>query len=194
MVFEGMTLQGQHVRLEPLQASHLSGLAIAIQDGQLHQLMVTSVPHPDELQAFFSHAQAEQQAGRSLVFVSIDQHSNQVIGSSRFMHTDWNHQRTEIGFTFIAKSKQRTAINTEAKYLMLQHAFEKLGFNRVAFVTDYLNQASRNAILRLGAKQEGILRNHMVMPDGRIRDSVTFSITANEWPGIKIFLLEKLKQ
>ena len=77
---------------------------------------------------------------------------------------------------------------------MLQHAFEKLGFNRVAFVTDYLNQASRNAILRLGAKQEGILRNHMVMPDGRIRDSVTFSITANEWPGIKIFLLEKLKQ
>ncbi len=194
MAFKDTTLHGQHVRLEPLQAAHLSGLAIAIQDGQLHRLMVTNVPHPDKLQTFFSHAQAEQQAGQALVFVSIDQHSNQVIGSSRFMHTDWNHQRTEIGFTFIAKSKQRTAINTEAKYLMLQHAFEKLGFNRVAFVTDYLNQASRKAILRLGAKQEGVLRNHMVMPDGRIRDSVTFSITANEWPGIKTFLLDKLKQ
>ena len=194
MTFSKQTLTGQHVRLEPLEAHHLPGLKTAVNDGQLWQLMFTSVPHPDQLEDFYQNAMSQSDAGLVMPYASIDVHSNEVVGSTRFLNTDWNHQRTEIGFTFIAKSKQRSAVNTEAKYLMLTHAFEELAFNRVAFVTDYLNHPSRNAILRIGAKQEGILRNHMVMRDGRIRDSVTFSITANEWPAIKIFLLEKLKQ
>ena len=192
--FEPITLAGNHVRLEPLQDHHMPGLATAIEDGQLWQLMVTSVPHPDRLPQFFQHAQAEQQAGVSLVFATIDQQTDEVIGSTRFMHTDWSHQRTEIGFTFLAQSRWRSAINTEAKRLMLGHAFDQLNFNRVAFLTDYLNQRSRNAILRLGAKQEGILRQHMVMADGRIRDSVVFSISRNEWPGIDRLLAEKLQR
>lgn len=192
MSFEAITLTGNHVRLEPLQSHHIPALATAIQDGQLWQLMVTSVPHPDQLPRFFQQVQAEQQAGVSLVFATIDQQTDEVIGSTRFMHTDWTHQRTEIGFTFLAQSRWRTAINTEAKKLMLQHAFDHLKFNRVAFLTDYLNQRSRQAILRLGAKQEGILRQHMVMADGRIRDSVVFSISHHEWPGINQLLAEKL--
>lgn len=193
MTFKNTTLKGQHVQLELLKTKHLSGLKLAVEDGKLWQLMATNVPHPDQLDAFYQQAKAEQQAGRSLVFATIDSHSMEVVGATRFMNTDWAHQRTEIGFTFIAKSKQRSAINTEAKLLMLTHAFETLNFNRVAFVTDFLNQASRNAILRLGAKQEGILRSHMVMPDGRIRDSVSFAVVKHEWPGIKQHLTEKLK-
>ena len=193
MSFKKQILGGQYVRLEPLQKKHLVGLKLAIEDGNLYQLMVTNVPHPDELQAFYDKAVTDQQIGEALVFATLDQKTDQVIGSSRFMHTDWTHNRTEIGFTFIAKRKQRTAINTEAKLLMLKHAFDVLNLNRVAFVTDYLNQTSRTAILRLGAKQEGILRNHMVMPDGRVRDSVIFSIIKNEWPGIETYLMEKLQ-
>ncbi len=194
MRFEPITLTGQHVRLEPLQKQHLSGLKTAIQDGQLWQLMVTSVPHPDQLDTFLENTLKEQQQGTVMAFATIDQNSNEVVGSTRYLNTDWPHARTEIGFTFIAKSKQRTAINTEAKLLMLQHAFETLPFNRVAFLTDHLNQPSRNAIQRLGAKQEGILRNHMVMADGRIRDTVVFSIAKHEWPGIKQLLMEKLNR
>lgn len=187
-----ITLTGQHVRLEPLSRAHLTGLKAAITDGQLWQLMVTSVPHPDDVEAFYQDAVKAHQAGHALAFATINQATNQVVGSTRFMNANLLHHRLEIGFTFIAQSQQRTATNTEAKLLMLSHAFEQLQLNRVEFLTDYLNQRSRQAILRLGAKQEGILRNHMQMPDGRIRDSVIFSITQHEWPGIKALLLEKL--
>lgn len=192
MKFEPIILSGEHVRLEPLQKQHLSGLSAAINDGQLWRLMVTNVPHPEHLDSFLLLATNEHQAGTTLAFATIDQSTDQVIGSTRFMNTDWPHSRTEIGHTFIAKSKQRTVINSEAKYLMLNHAFDTLSFNRVAFQTDYLNQASRNAILRLGAKQEGTLRNHMVMTDGRVRDTVVFSISKHEWPGIQQLLSEKI--
>ncbi|MFC3195272.1 GNAT family N-acetyltransferase [Marinicella sediminis] len=191
--FINQALKGQHVRLEPLQESHLPGLKMAVEDGQLWQLMVTSVPHPDQLSGFFQQAGKEQQAGVSRVYSTIEQATGQVIGSTRFLNTNWSHGRTEIGFTFIAQSHQRTAINTEAKYLMLGHAFEDLGFKRVAFRTDHLNQRSRRAIERLGAKYEGLLRNHMVMADGRVRDTVVYSIIAHEWPGIKSFLEERLR-
>ncbi len=194
MGFQNITLQGAHVRLELLNASHLPGLSNAIKDGQLHKLMVTNVPHPDDLQHFLNQAESEQSNNQSSVFCSIDQQTNQIIGSSRFMNTDWSHKRTEIGFTFIAKSKQRTAINTEAKLLMLGHAFEALKMNRVAFRTDHLNLRSQNAISRLGAKKEGTLRNHMIMADGRMRDTVVFSILKSEWPGIKLYLNAKLNQ
>ncbi len=146
------------------------------------------------MQQFYANAVVDQESHAASVFTTIDQQTNQVVGSTRFMHTEWRHARTEIGFTFIAKSRQRTAINTEAKLLMLTHAFEALNFNRVAFITDYLNQPSRNAIARLGARQEGILRSHMIMADGRVRDSVTFSVLKHEWPGIKQFLSDKLNR
>ncbi len=194
MTFEPITLSGQHVRLEPLNKRHLSELKAAIEDGQLWRLMVTNVPHPDQLESFLHKAQQDQKNGSAMVFATIDQSSNQVVGSTRYLNTDWSHARTEIGFTFIAKSKQRTAINTAAKLLLLQHAFESLPFNRVAFLTDHLNLPSRAAIARLGAKQEGTLRNHMVMPDGRVRDTVVFSIAKHEWPGIKLWLQEKLNR
>jgi len=191
MAFTQQPLSGQHVRLEPLQAKHLPGLALAIEDGQLWQLMATSVPHPDDLETFYELAQADVKSGVAEVYATLNS-QQQVIGSTRFMNTDWPHQRTEIGFTFIAQSHQRTAINTEAKWLMLGHAFEQLKMNRVAFRTDFLNQVSRRAIERLGAKPEGVLRNHMVMGDGRVRDTVVYSILKHEWPGIKTLLEERL--
>ncbi len=193
MSFIDITLKGQNVRLETLSESHLNGLKTAIADGALNKLTVTNVPHPDELSVFLNNANSERQANQSLIFATIDQNTNQVIGSTRFMNTDWPHLRTEIGFTFIAKSKQRTVCNTEAKLLMLTHAFEEIGFNRVALRTDVLNQKSRTAIERLGAKYEGILRSHMVMPDGRIRDTVVFSIIKENWASAKLLLAEKLE-
>lgn len=192
MVFEPVVLKGKHVRLEPLSENHKGGLCRAISDGELWNLFVTLVPHVKDIDAFFSSALAAHQSGDGLTFATIDEATNEVAGSTRFMKANPPYKRVEIGFTFLGKSFQKTRINTEAKLLMLSHAFETLGLNRVELLTDYLNNTSRNAILRLGAKQEGVLRNHMVMPDGRIRDSVLFSIIANEWPGIKQNLEHKL--
>lgn len=194
MTFINHKLSNQFVSLEPLQESHLPALKQVVADGQLWQLMATSVPHPDAMDAFYQLAMQQTQAGVAQVFATLDANTGDVVGSTRYLNTDWAHQRTEIGFTFIAKSQQRTPINTAAKLLMLTHAFETLKFNRVAFLTDYLNQPSRQAILRLGAKQEGIMRNHMVMADGRIRDTVVFSIAKHEWPGVKSFIQHKLER
>lgn len=193
MGFKDTSLVGQYVRLEPLSASHLKGMAAAIKDGALHRLTVTSVPHPDELDGFYQNAMQERKAQQSLVYASVDAATGQVVGSTRFMNTEWAHRRTEIGFTFIAASRQRTAINTEAKLMMLTHAFEELGNNRVALRTDVLNNRSRTAIERLGAQFEGTLRNHMVMPDGRIRDTAVYSIIKNQWPEIQALLKDKLE-
>ena len=192
MQFEKITLEGQQVRLEPLSDSHKDGLIQAISDGELWKLFFTHVPHIDQIDEFIRQALAIHENGEGLVFTTMDKATNRVAGSTRFMKANLPFKRVEIGFTFLGKSFQRTAINTEAKLLMLTHAFETLGMNRVELVTDYLNTRSREAILRLGAKQEGILRNHMVTPDGRVRDSVMFSIIKNEWPGVKQNLIYKL--
>ncbi len=194
MKFEKVTLVGDHVRLEPLAENHLEGLCSAISDGELWKLFFTLVPHPKSIEGFYADACQAHTSGNGLVFATIDQVTNEVVGSTRFMKADIPNNRVEIGFTFIRASSQKTKINTEAKLLMLSHAFESLKLNRVEFLTDYLNTRSRNAILRLGSKQEGILRSHMVMPDGRIRDSVLFSIIENEWAGIKQGLEYKLSQ
>lgn len=194
MVFDKIVLDGPSVRLEPLSISHKQGLAEAIADGELWRIFVTKVPHPDDLDEFIGNAYYALEEGDGLVFAIIDKRSGRVVGSSRYMRASPPNKRVEIGFSFIAKSHQKTHINTEAKLLMLEHAFENLKVNRVEFVADFLNQNSRNAILRLGAKQEGILRNHMVMADGRIRDSVVFTIISNEWPGVKQHLTAKLAQ
>ena len=191
-VFESVILDGQHVRLEPLNHDHKQGLVEAVKDGELWNLFVTLVPHYSALDSFIDDALTMHENGEGMAFATIDKQTGRVAGSTRFMKTDWANKKLEIGFTFLGKSWQKTAVNTEAKRLMLQHAFESLQFNRVELLTDYLNTASRNAILRLGAKQEGILRNHMVMPNGRVRDSMIFSIIENEWLGVKQNLDAKL--
>ncbi len=192
-MLQRIVLRGQSVRLEPLSMDHHDGMCAAIADGQLWDLFVTLVPNPDDVPAFIKQAEADFHNGISLAFATIDIASGKVVGSTRFMKADIPNKRIEIGFTFIAASYQKSRINTEAKLLMLTHAFETLGMNRVELLTDYLNTNSRRAILRLGAKEEGILRNHMVMPNGRVRDSVLFSIIANEWAGVKLNLQDKLR-
>jgi RimJ/RimL family protein N-acetyltransferase len=192
MKFESVTLEGTFVRLEPLSQAHKEGLCEAISDGELWKLFVTLVPHPGAIDTFLNDAQQAYEAGDGLAFATIDRATNRIAGSTRFMKATLPHRRIEIGFTFLGKSWQRTSCNTEAKLLMLTHAFETLGMNRVELLTDYLNEKSRRAIMRLGAKEEGILRNHMVMPNGRVRDSVLYSVTKNEWPGVKQNLLFRL--
>jgi len=193
-MFEKVTLEGKSVRLEPLAKKHLMGLSDAIKDGELWTLFFTLVPHPDHLNQFLNHALQKHNDNDGLTFVTIDKSSDKIIGSTRYLNSDLAHQRSEIGFTFLAKSAQKTRFNTEAKLLMLSHAFETLNLNRVAFLTDYLNKNSQRAIMRLGAKEEGLLRNHMVMPDGRIRDTMVYSIIKHEWPSIKQNLSFKLTE
>ena len=194
MPFEKVILEGEHVRLEPISKSHRDELIEAITDGELWNLFVTLVPRIEGIDQFIENATSAYDNEDGLAFATIDKVSGRVVGSTRFMKANLANKRVEIGFTFIAKSYQKTMINPEAKLLMLTHAFETLQLNRIEFLTDYLNNTSRNAILRLGAKEEGTLRNHMVMPDGRVRDSVLFSITNNEWAGVKQNLSYKLNR
>jgi RimJ/RimL family protein N-acetyltransferase len=191
MQVEKLILEGRGVRLEPLSRQHAAGLAEAISDGDLNKLAVTKIPDPNKLDPFFADADDAFAAGMELAFATVDKPSGAVAGSTRFRNIDVTHKRVEIGFTFLGKSWQRTHVNTEAKYLMLRHAFDTWGVNRVELLTDVLNAASRAAIARIGGKQEGVLRNHMVMRDGRVRDSVIFSIVKNEWPQVKA-MLEKM--
>jgi RimJ/RimL family protein N-acetyltransferase len=192
MTLAAVQLEGQFVRLEPLEHRHCAGLRDAIVDGELWQLHVTLVPHMDDVPQFIANAHDAYAKGVELAFATVDKSTGRIAGSTRFMRLEPAHRRGEIGFTFLAKSLQRTRINTEAKLLMLTHAFEQLGFNRVEFLTDVLNTASRAAITRLGVTQEGILRNHMVMRDGRVRDSVVYSIIRSEWPNIKQRLMARV--
>ncbi|HEY4212940.1 MAG TPA: GNAT family protein [Steroidobacteraceae bacterium] len=194
MRLEARVLEGSWVRLEPLGRQHLDGLRAAIQDGELWKLWVTTVPEPQELEDFLARAQERYAQGVEMPFATIDKRSGRVAGSTRFMKADPPNKRVEIGFTFLGASWQRTAINTEAKLLMLTHAFEEWGANRVELLTDMLNAKSRAAIERLGAKHEGVLRSHMVMRQGRIRDSAMYGLIASEWPQVKAQLTSRLQQ
>lgn len=194
MKFEHVVLEGKSVRLEPLALHHKDDLCAAICDGELWNLFVTLVPHPNNIDAFFNLAFANYEAGDGLTFAIIDKNTQKVVGSTRFMKASLANKRVEIGYTFLGKSWQKTHINTEAKYLLLTYAFETLALNRVELITDYLNSSSRNAILRLGAKEEGILRSHMIMPNGRVRDSVLYSIVKHEWDNVKQHLEFKLSR
>lgn len=194
MPFEPVTLEGDLVRLEPLALRHRDGLTAAVEDGSLWRLHVTSVPHPQDIEAFIAAAGEHHRVGAGLAFAIIEKSSGRVVGSTRFLNAYLERGRVEIGSTFIGAGWQKTRVNTETKLILLSHAFDVLHVNRVEFLTDYLNRNSREAILRLGAKQEGVLRNHVVMPNGRIRDSVIFSIIKNEWPGVKEHLENKLSK
>lgn len=179
-----VVLEGRHVRLEPLSLAHHELLATVL-DQTLTQWFPQPITNPAELRAFIATALAEQERGHALPFATIDRASGRAVGSTRFGNIDRANRRVEIGWTWLGRSWQRTAINTEAKLLMMAHAFEALSAIRVEFKTDALNTQSRAALARLGAVEEGYFRNHMITADGRIRHSVWFSVVESEWPRIK---------
>jgi RimJ/RimL family protein N-acetyltransferase len=191
-----LTLEGPVVRLEPIRHEHAELFWEAAKDSldDIFQWIPYSVKTPDDFQQLVAKALAEQERGESVVFATVERASGRVVGSTRYMNIDRVNHRVEIGSTWIVPEWQRTAVNTEAKYLMLRHAFETWQCLRVELKTDALNQKSRNAILRLGAKEEGTLRKHLVTWTGRVRDSVYFSILDTEWPEVKTRLENWLAQ
>jgi RimJ/RimL family protein N-acetyltransferase len=185
MIVEPVTLRGRVVRLEPLQLDHVDSLSRIGLDPELWRWIPTPLTTPDDMRAYVMTALDEQRRGVSVPFAIVDGAGEQVIGSTRYANIDAANRRLEIGWTWIEPAHQRTAANTEAKLLLLTHAFEALGANRVELKTDALNKQSRAAILRIGAVEEGTFRKHMVMASGRVRDSVYFSIIDTEWPAVK---------
>jgi RimJ/RimL family protein N-acetyltransferase len=189
-----VTLEGSVVRLEPIRREH-AGLFWDVAKNDLDDIF-RWIPYAmktrEDFRTLIDKAFAEQERGESVVFATVERTSGQTIGSTRFMNIDRSNRRVEIGSTWIAPAWQRTAVNTEAKYLMLRHAFEVWGCMRVELKTDGLNQNSRNAILRIGAKEEGTLRRHLVTWTGRVRDTVYFSILDDEWADVKSALESRL--
>jgi N-acetyltransferase len=189
-----ITLEGLFVRLEPIRHEHAEIFWEIAKDNldDIFQWIPYRMKTREDFQRLVKKAFEEQERGDSVVFATVERSSGQVIGSTRFMNVDRTNRRVEIGFTWIVPAWQRTAVNTEAKYLMLRHAFEEWKCMRVELKTDALNQRSRNAILRIGAKEEGALRKHLITWTGRVRDSVYFSILDTEWPEVKTVLEQKL--
>ena len=192
MNLQPIVLEGRHVRLLPMTPEHVPALWEAGRDPELWRLTVSQVHSEADMRAYVDAALRAQTAGTALPFVTTEAATGQVIGSTRFGNVDAANRRAEIGWTWIAQSWQRTAVNTEAKYLMLRHAFESQGCVRVELKTDALNTRSRNAILRIGAREEGILRKHQLTEAGRVRDTVYFSVIDDEWAEAKARLEQML--
>jgi N-acetyltransferase len=192
---EPVVLEGKHVRLEPLTLAHAEDLARAAADGELWNSDVTIIPKSDGMKGYVEAALKGFAQGFELPFAIVRKTgpAAQVVGTTRFYEIFPNDRKTAIGYTWLARSAQRTTVNTEAKLLLLTHAFETWKCVRVELITDVLNVQSRAAILRLGAKQEGVLRNHLILPSGRVRDSVVFSIIDSEWVDVKASLLDRLR-
>ena len=191
---EPVTLTGTNVILEPLSLEHLEGVQSAVKDGELWKLWFTSVPSPETAEVTIKSALELRENAGWMPFVVREKETGKVIGSTRYCNVDEVNQRLEIGYTWYAESYQRTSVNTECKYLLLTHAFEKLDAIAVEFRTHWHNHASRTAIARLGAKQDGVLRNHQKSADGIYRDTVVFSIINLEWPVVKKSLEYKLSK
>jgi N-acetyltransferase len=190
-----VTLQGRHVRLEPLTEAHVPALAEAGHDTRIWQFMVYGqILTEEDMRKWVGNLLGLQAAGTDLPFAVIHLPSGRVAGATRFMEIRPPHRGLEIGGTWYGLEFQRTAVNTECKYLLLRYAFETLGTIRVQFKADLRNERSRHAIERIGAKQEGILRSHYILPDGVRRDSVFYSILESEWPGVRQSLEEKLRR
>ena len=190
-----ITLEGSIIRLEPIRREH-AGIFwdLARNDADdIFQWIPYRMKSPEDFKQAVDNAFAEQERGESVVFATVERSSGKVVGSTRFMNIDRSNRRVEIGSTWIAPAWQRTAVNTEAKYLMLRYAFEVWKCMRVELKTDALNQRSRNAILRVGAKEEGTLRRHLITWTGRVRDTVYFSILDDEWLSVKKNLESKLQ-
>jgi RimJ/RimL family protein N-acetyltransferase len=180
-----IVLEGDFVRLEPMTLEHHAGLSAVGLDPEIWRFTLVVVQTPEEMRGYMDAALELQRGGAALPFVTIERSSGRIVGSTRFGNYDPSNRRIEIGWTWIAPRWQRTAINTEAKYLMLSHAFERLHCVRVELKTDVLNTPSRKAMLRIGAKEEGVLRKHSLVWDGRYRDSIYYSILDDEWPTVK---------
>ena len=185
MAVEPVTLRGQYVRLEPMKMEHFDPLWSIGQDPELWKLAPYHIDSGEKMRTYIHAALDGQELGVALPFVTIWQATGEIVGSTRFGNIDAPNHRVEIGWTWIGQPWRRTPVNTEAKFLMLQHAFETWHCIRVELKTDVLNERSRAAILRLGAKQEGIFRHHLITESGRLRDTVYFSIINDEWPEVK---------
>jgi N-acetyltransferase len=194
MKIEPTVLSGRHVTLEPLKLGHVSELCEIGLDQDLWKWTVAAVGDEATMAAYIRSALADQVKGSALPFITCENASGRVVGSTRFGNIDISNRKTEIGWTWVASDRQRTFVNTEAKLLMLTHAFEVWRCIRVEFKTDVLNEKSRNALLRIGAKEEGILRNHMITESGRFRDSIYFSIIESEWPDVRSKLVSMLER
>ena len=180
-----VTLRGDVVTVEPLRPAHHDALVEVVRDGELWKLWYTKVPAPPDVRAEIKRRLGLLSQGSMLPFVVIENKSGRVVGATSYMHIDAENRRLEIGSTFYAASVQRTAVNTECKRLLLAHAFEALDCIAVEFRTHFFNTASRRAIERLGAKLDGILRSHMRVPNGSLRDTCVYSIIASEWPAVR---------
>ncbi len=194
MDIKPVILEGTYVRLEPLTLEHLPGLCEVGLDPGLWRWTPTMLRTPGDMRGYVLEALQGQEHGTVLPFATLERSTGTVVGSTRFGSIEPKHMGVEIGWTWLGQRWQRTPMNTEAKYLLLRHAFEKLGCIRVSFKTDSLNERSLNALARLGAQQEGIFRNHMLTHSGRIRHTVYFSIINSEWPLVKSQLEVKLQQ
>jgi len=192
-ILQPVTLQGDHVQLVSLSPDHAPGLTIAVQDGSLWQLWYTSAPAPERVSAEIARRLSLHAAGSMLPFTVLDP-AGQPVGMTTYMNIDAANRRVEIGSTWYARRVQRTALNTEAKLLLLAHAFDTLHCIAVEFRTHFLNLQSRSAIERLGAKLDGVLRCHSVAPNGTLRDTCVYSITAAEWPAIRAHLTWQLER
>ncbi|HNE93387.1 MAG TPA: GNAT family protein [Chitinophagaceae bacterium] len=191
---EEVVLETQHIKLIPINENHKADLLNASTDGNLSELWVTSVPTINNIDKYLAKAIEDYKQDKGLAFVVINKKSNSVIGTTRYTNATPEHRRLEIGYTCYSKSFQKTHINSECKLLLLTHAFEILKAIAVEFRTNWYNFPSRNAIARLGAKQDGVLRNHQIMPDGSLRDTVVFSILESEWNTCKNALMYKIEQ
>lgn len=190
---EPVALSGAHVRLEPLSQAHGDGLTAAAKDGDLWKIWYTAIPKPEDMTKEIDRRLGLQKSGAMLPWTVFDA-DGEIAGMTTYMNVDATNHRVEIGSTWYAKRVQRSALNTQCKLLALQHAFETLDCIAVEFRTHFFNHQSRRAIERLGAKQDGILRNHQVTPNGTLRDTVVFSIIASEWPTVKAHLNYQLNE
>ena len=191
---EPVTLKGAHATLEPLTRDHEAALATAAADGEIWRLWYTSVATPEKMAGYIGVALDMRERAGAMPFVVRENATGDIVGCTRYFNVDATNRRLEIGHTWYAKRAQRSAINTECKLLLLTHAFEKLRCIAVEFRTHWFNHASRAAIARLGAKQDAVLRNHQISPDGSYRDTVVFSIIESEWPAVKQHLRYQLER
>ena len=191
---EPFTVSGKNVDIVPLTHQHEADLKEAAADGELHRLWYTSIPEPDGMGDEITRRLSLQSAGSMLPFAIVDKRNGQAVGMTTYMNIDASNKRLEIGSTWYRKAAQRGPLNTECKLLLLQHAFEKLDCIAVEFRTHFVNMQSRRAIERLGAKLDGILRSHMIMANGTVRDTAVYSIISAEWPTVKANLQWQLEK
>ena len=192
LTIEPTTLVGRYIILRPPSIEDIDGLSIVARDGEIWNNQFSQFPNLNEIEKYIQEMLDLSSKGSILPFITIHKSSNTIVGTTRYLNIDYENHRLEIGHTWIAKSWRKTYVNTEAKFLMLQYAFEKLACIALEIRTDVLNTVSRQAIQRLGAKQDGILRHHKIMKDGRIRDTVCYSIIKPEWKQVKENLMKKL--